>query len=141
MTEESVVTWHSGTRQGPGTVLYIEDNVSNLHLMQRVVQHRPGVELLHAADGHSGLSVLRERHPDLVFLDLHLPDVPGEEVLRQILAEPSTCDISVVVLSADATPGQRKRLLAGGAVAYLTKPLDITEVLQVLDRELRAADK
>ena len=121
---------------GVGTILYIEDNLSNVSLMQRLIKRRPGVELLHAVDGRSGVALVRERRPDLVFLDLHLPDAPGEEVLRQIWEDPDTRDTPVAVLSADATPAQRRRLIASGAMTYLTKPFDIAEVLHVIDRTL-----
>jgi PAS domain S-box-containing protein len=117
-----------------GLVLYIEDNRSNLELMERLLALRPGIELAHAPDGGTGLTVVRDRRPDLVLLDLHLPDVPGEEVLRQIWADPATRRVPVAVLSADATPAQKRRLLAAGAIAYLTKPFDIADVLQLVDR-------
>jgi signal transduction histidine kinase len=120
-----------------GTVLYIEDNASNVRLMEVVLSKRPGVTMLHAADGERGLELLREQRPDLVFLDLHLPKVTGQEVLRRIWQDPATRGIPVVVLSADATPAQTRRLLASGATAYLTKPVDIREVFTVLDLVLR----
>jgi signal transduction histidine kinase/CheY-like chemotaxis protein len=122
-----------------GTILYIEDNLSNVRLMERLVKRRPGVTLLHARDARSGLEMLGERRPQLIFLDLHLPDAPGEEVLRQIWENPQTRDIPVAVLSADATPAQRRRLLACGARAYMTKPFDIAEVLQFIDDTLAQA--
>ena len=103
-----------------GTVLYIEDNLSNLTLMQRLIKRRPNVQLLEAREGGTGVSMVRERRPDLVFLDIHLPDCPGEEVLRQIWEDPATRTIPVVVLSADATPAQKRRLLASGATAVST---------------------
>lgn len=119
-----------------GVVLYIEDNASNLRLMERLLARRPGVELLHAPNGRTGLSVVRDRRPDLVLLDLHLPDLRGEEVLRQIWENPNTRQIPVAVLSADATPAQKRLLLAAGAIAYLTKPFDIGEILRQVDRIL-----
>jgi len=72
-------------------------------------------------------------------LDLHLPDIGGGEVLRRLRADPHTTHLPVVVLSADATPGQTKRLLAAGASQYLTKPLDVTRFLAVVDQLLQAA--
>lgn len=120
----------------PGLVLYVEDNVSNLRLMERLLQSRPSITLLHALDGETGLRLTRERRPDLVLLDLHLPDLPGEEVLRQLWADPDLRRIPVAVLSADATPGQMRRVLASGASAYLTKPLDLKHVLEVIERLL-----
>jgi CheY-like chemotaxis protein len=121
---------------GAGTVLYIEDNVANVRLMQRVLQRRPGVKLVHAAEGQLGVDMARDHRPDLILLDLHLPDLPGEEVLRRLWEDPLLRLIPVAVLSADATPSQTRRLLAAGATAYLTKPLDVAEVLQLIDDRL-----
>lgn len=119
-----------------GTVLYVEDNLSNLHLMRRLLARRPGVELLHAPDGRTALAMLRERRPDLILLDLHLPDGPGEDVLRRVWENPATRSIPVAVLSADATPAQRRRLIACGARTYITKPIDIGEVFKLIDDAL-----
>ena len=122
-----------------GTVVYVEDNLPNLRLMERLLANRPGVELLHAPDGLTGLTLVRARRPNLVLLDLHLPGIVGEEVLRQIWDDPETRAIPVAVLSADATQAQQRRLLAAGAIAYLTKPFDIGEVLRLVDRTLSRA--
>jgi CheY-like chemotaxis protein len=119
-----------------GTVLCIEDNLQNLRLMQRLLARRPGVRLAHAPDGAQGLAYIREHRPRLVFLDLHLPDMHGEEVLRQVTADPLTRGTAVVVLSADATPSQQRRLMAEGASNYITKPFDVREVLRVIDTVL-----
>jgi PAS domain S-box-containing protein len=116
-----------------GTLLYIEDNLTNLHLMQRVVARRPGIRLLHAPQGRMGLELARTRHADLVLLDLHLPDMSGMEVLGQLRADPTTSDVPVYIVSADATAGQVLRMRSAGAVGYLTKPLDIRRVLGLLD--------
>ena len=119
-----------------GMVVYIEDNSSNVRLMEQLLSRRPGVQLLHAPDGYSGLSMVKEHRPGLVLLDLHLPGMPGEEVLRHIWESPEMRSIPVAVLSADATQAQQRRLLAAGAIAYLTKPFDIGEVLRLVDRTL-----
>lgn len=116
-----------------GTVLYIEDNRSNIRLLERLLARRRGVRLLASASGEEGVVIARAEHPDLILLDLHLPDVPGDEVLRRLWAHPSTRGIPVAVLSADATTRQSQRLLAAGAVAYLTKPLELTRLLKLLD--------
>ena len=116
-----------------GTVLYIEDNLSNFRLVERTLALRANVRLLPAMLGGLGLDLAREHRPDLVLLDLHLPDMSGDELLARLRADPTTREIPVVVLSADATPGQVERLLASGARAYLTKPLDIGQFLAVVD--------
>jgi PAS domain S-box-containing protein len=115
------------------TVLYIEDNMSNLRLVERVLGRRPGVRLISAMRPELGLELASEHHPDLVLLDLHLPDMPGEVVLRRLQANPKTADIPVVILSADARSGLIQRLLEQGARAFLTKPLDVKEFLELLD--------
>jgi len=116
------------------TVLYIEDNLSNLQLVDRVVSRRGGVTLISAMRPMLGLDLAREHDPDLVLLDLHLPDIPGEEVLRRLRSDPRTAGIPVVILSADARPSLIKRLLGAGARAFLTKPLDVAELLGLLDQ-------
>lgn len=116
-----------------GRILYIEDNVSNVILMERLLSRRPGLVLRHAPDGRSGLDLLAAERPDLVILDLHLSDMPGEEVLRRIWENRDTRGIPVVVLSADATPFSQRRLRASGAIGYLTKPFEIADVLRLID--------
>ena len=120
-----------------GTVLYIEDNLSNLRLLERIVARRPGVTLLSAMQGTRGLELARDHRPDLIILDLHLPDMPGTDVLARLLTDPKTKAIPVVILSADATAGQISRLVDQGARAYLTKPLDVRELLSLIDDILR----
>ena len=119
-----------------GTVLYIEDNVSNQRLMERVIARRPGVRLLMAVNATSGVEMARANLPDLILLDLHLPDLSGSEVLLRLREDPRTKGIPIAVLSADATASQPRRLIAAGAVAYLAKPLNIAEVLKLIDERL-----
>jgi len=114
------------------TVLLIEDTLSNLNLVERLLSRWPGVTLIPAMQGRLGLELARQYHPDLVLLDLHLPDLSGERVLSELKADPATRDISVIVVSADATAGQVERLKAAGAIEYLTKPLDVRQFLSVV---------
>jgi CheY-like chemotaxis protein len=114
-------------------VLYIEDNLANLALLQRIVVEREGIEIIPAMQGRLGLELAREHQPAVVLLDLHLPDISGDEVLQQLRDDPATAGIPVVMISADATPGQVQRLLNTGALAYLTKPIDVGQLLQILD--------
>ncbi|HKP99991.1 MAG TPA: ATP-binding protein, partial [Actinomycetes bacterium] len=115
------------------TVLYIEDNLSNLQLVERVLSRRPGVRLISAMRPQLGLELAAEHDPDLILLDLHLPDMPGQEVFRRLQAEPRTANVPVVVLSADARPTLIKELLSQGIRAFLTKPLDVKELLELLN--------
>jgi signal transduction histidine kinase/ActR/RegA family two-component response regulator len=137
-----------GVRRAPTwkrsvTMLYIEDNLSNLKLIERVLLGRP-VRVLAAMQGPLGLDLAREHAPDIVLVDLHLPGMDGEEVLARLRQEPRTATTPVIVLSADATPGRIERLLASGAEAYLTKPLDVDKFLwlvdDILERETGGAD-
>jgi CheY-like chemotaxis protein len=115
------------------TVLYIEDNLSNLQLVERVLNRRPGIRLISAMRPQLGLDLAAEHDPDLILLDLHLPDMPGQEVLRRLRAQAATANVPVVILSADARPALINELLAQGVRAFLTKPLDVKELLELLD--------
>jgi PAS domain S-box-containing protein len=121
---------------GVRTVLYLEDNLSNLRLVERILERRPDLRLISAMQGRLGLELAREHRPDVVLLDLHLPDISGEEALRSLRARPETRRIPVIAISADATSTSAKRLLSRGARDYLTKPLDIQRFLEVLDDAL-----
>ena len=122
--------------QHAGTILYIEDNVSNLRLIEMLLETRPGILLLSAMQGQLGLELARARQPDLILLDLHLPDLPGWDVLSQLQADERTRDIPTVIISADATPGQVARLLEAGACEYLTKPIDVVQLMQTFSEHL-----
>jgi CheY-like chemotaxis protein len=121
-------------------ILYIEDNFSNVTLVDQMLAERPAIELMTAMQGRVGLELARQHTPDLILLDLHLPDIPGWQVLAQLKADQLTRGIPVVVISADATSPQIKRLLSAGARAYLTKPLDIPEFFRVIDEALAPAE-
>jgi len=124
------------------TVLYVEDNPSNLQLVERVLGQRSGVRLLAASRGELVQDLVRQHRPDLVLLDLHLPGIDGEEVLRRLQGDAATAGLPVVVVSADVTrSGNRERLLAAGAAEYLTKPLDVPHFLNVIDGLLAVAHR
>lgn len=119
-----------------GLVLYVEDNLSNVRLLQRILQRRPGVELLHASTGATGVEIARLRRPDVILLDMHLPDTTGADVLALLAGDPRTRDIPKVIVTADATPGLARRLEDAGALACMTKPLNVPAMLQMIDRLL-----
>jgi PAS domain S-box-containing protein len=121
-------------------ILYIEDNFSNVTLVEQMLAERPALELMTAMQGRVGLELARKHAPDLILLDLHLPDLPGWQVLAQLKSDHATRDVPVVVISADATAPQIKRLLSAGAHAYLTKPLDIAEFFRIVDQALSPAE-
>ena len=115
------------------TVLYIEDNLSNIRLLERIFERRPSVTLLVATLGSSGIDVALTTRPDLILLDLHLPDMNGEDVLRRLRSEPATAQTPIVIVSADATAGSPKRMTGLGATDFVTKPFDIQRLLDLVD--------
>ena len=119
---------------GGPTVLCIEDNPSNYTLVEQVLEAtRPNIRLRGAMRGELGLDMARMHQPDLILLDLQLPDVHGDDLLQRLQADTQTCDIPVIMVTADATAGQSRRLLDLGAQAYLTKPLNIAAFLSAID--------
>ena len=118
------------------TVLSIEDNPSNVRLIESILVRRPSLTLVNAVTGKAGLDLARTMKPDLILLDLNLPDVSGAEVLLQLRNEASMTEVPVVVISADATAGQIRSLLNLGARDYLTKPIDVQRFLSVVDAVL-----
>jgi len=132
-TQSPVLAESNGTT---GTILYIEDNPANVRLIERALERRPGIRLVSAMLGRLGVDLAREHRPDLILLDLHLPDGPGEDVLAALGSDPRTAAIPVVVVSADATPGQLERLRAAGARDYLSKPFEMGQLFDLVDGAL-----
>jgi PAS domain S-box-containing protein len=126
--------------QRAATILYIEDNLANLSLIESVIGAWPGIELMSALQGRMGLELAQRHAPDLILLDLHLPDLRGDEVLRRLKQDPATRDIPVVIITADAMPDTGPGMVALGAAAYLTKPLDLDAFLDTLDRLLAGSE-
>ena len=131
--DPAIVGMDEHHRAMSGTVLYIEDNPSNMKLMEGILAHAPGMRLLTAMQGSVGLDLAREHRPDIVLLDVQLPDTSGDEVLRRLKTDPATGEIPVVMVSADATQGQIERTLLGGAHEYLSKPFDVRRLLEVIE--------
>jgi CheY-like chemotaxis protein len=125
-----------GQTREPADLLYIEDNLANLTLVETFLEFRPGWRIVPALQGGIGVELARQTPPDLVLLDLHLPDINGEEVLRRLRADERTADIPIIIISADATRTTLARLQAAGADAYLTKPLNMDEFLDTIEHHL-----
>ncbi len=121
----------------PLTFLYIEDNASNLGVMETLTKEMPQVRLLTAIQGSIGLELARQHRPDLILLDLHLPDIQGDEVFQELQSHPKTRSIPVIIVSADATRKQIDKLLAAGVKRYITKPFDVKDLVNVLETVLR----
>jgi len=124
----------------PRRLLYIEDNTASRALLEQLVAHRGGFEVVAAGTVTDGLDLARRTDPETVLLDLHLPDGSGEDVVRALHADPRTASIPVVVLTADATPERRKTLLDMGVQAYLTKPVDAAALFVALESVTRPGD-
>lgn len=125
-------------------VLYIEDNLSNVSLVERMLAFSPSIELITATEGGAGLQIALDESPDLILLDLNLPDMGGQGVLTRIRSHPRTAHTPVAIISADVSQSQVERLLAAGAQAYLTKPLDVrvflSKVYELLQEEREPKD-
>jgi signal transduction histidine kinase/ActR/RegA family two-component response regulator len=115
------------------SVLYIEDNPANVELVTQFLRSKPNIRLRSETSGRAGLESAARDMPDIILLDLHLPDIHGDQVLSELKAEPATAAIPVIVLSADASRAVVHRLLASGALAYLTKPIELAELGTLLD--------
>jgi PAS domain S-box-containing protein len=113
-------------------VLYIEDDPANTELVQQILERRALADLVCERSGRSGIRSAQSQRPDAVLLDMHLPEMNGEHVLAELTADERTSTIPVIVLSADALPARIDRLLAAGAAAYLTKPIDMHQLVQTV---------
>jgi CheY-like chemotaxis protein len=121
-----------------GRVLYIEDDEVNRVLMEAYLALRPNVELVMAVDGKSGIHAALTTAPDVVLIDMSLPDMHGLDVLRALRSSPQGRPLPCIAISADAMPEDIAAARAAGMDAYLTKPLGIAQLLSTLDATLSA---
>ena len=125
-------------RRTRGTVLYIDDNPANVRLVARLIEQRPSLRFMSADLGQRGIDLARQHRPDLILLDLHLPDMEGGAVLRAIRQDPQLGQTPVIVLSAEAEADLPTQMLAAGAQGYLMRPLDFDQFFAAVDRSLPA---
>jgi hypothetical protein len=125
----------------PGRVLYIEDNPVNVLIVQELVARRGDLQFDSAADGSSGVGRAAEIGPDLVLVDMQLPDIDGLEVLRRLRSDPHTRSIPCIALSANAMPEDIERALQAGFADYWTKPLDFDRFRRSIDAMFGPASK
>ena len=121
-------------------VHYVEDNETNVEVMRGILAQRPQVEMQVSITGLDGLAAIRARRPDLILLDMHLPDISGMELLRHFKQDPLIGAVPVVVVSADALTQQIEAAFEAGATHYLTKPVSVSELLGVVDDLLERMD-
>ncbi len=120
----------------PALVLYIEDNPVNVLLVEQLLARWPQIRFVHADDGHGGLTLARRLLPDLVLLDMQLPDMHGTAVLAALRADPATASLAVVSLSASDLPEDAAIAREAGALEYWTKPIDVASFHKDLIRVL-----
>jgi len=125
--------------QAPGAnsrVLYIEDNPANLLLMHKIIALRKNMVLLEAVNAESGLLIAENQQPDVILLDINLPGMDGYEALRRLRENPVTQAIPVVAVSANAMLKDVEKVRAAGFNDYITKPVDVKNLLAILNRLL-----
>jgi len=125
---------------GQHTLLYVEDNSANLKLVQQIIARHPDLQLLTAETGNHGIEVAHEQLPDLILMDINLPDINGFDVLKVLRADPATAHILVIALSANAMPLDIERARRAGFFRYLTKPINIHDFMSALDEALEFAE-
>ncbi len=133
-TEPSIPYEQLKSESASGTILYIEDNLANLALIEHFLRRRPEIRLITALQGSIGLELAAQHQPDLIMLDVHLPDMNGFDVLQRLRTAQQSAHIPVAILSADATKTQMNHFLSAGAIEYLTKPLELDRLLSLIDR-------
>jgi len=130
---------HRGSR--PHTLLYVEDNPANLKLVEQIIARHPEIRLLTAVDGNSGIEIARGSLPDLILMDINLPDINGFEALKILRSEPATAQIPVIAVSASAMPLDVERGLKAGFFRYLTKPIKVTKFMEAMDEAMIFAEQ
>jgi len=118
------------------TLLYVEDNLANLELVQEFMARRPTIRLLSALDGNKGIQLARANRPDVILMDINLPGISGLEALKILREDPATAHIPVLALSANAMARDIEKGLKAGFNEYLTKPLKVAQFMEALDKAL-----
>jgi CheY-like chemotaxis protein len=118
------------------TLLYVEDNPANLSLVERLIARRPELRLLTALAGRLGIEMARQHQPEVILMDINLPDLNGIDALHAIRNDPASAHIPVIAISADAMPHDIVRGLQAGFFEYLTKPILVKEFTETLNKAL-----
>jgi two-component system cell cycle response regulator DivK len=118
------------------TILIVEDNEKNMKLVRDILQHR-GHQTIEAVTGTDGVRLARERHPDLVLMDIQLPDIDGIEALRRIRGDASLDIVPVVAVSASVMPDEQQKIVRSGFDAFITKPITLKPFVETVDRFLK----
>jgi len=122
------------------TLLYVEDNPANLTLVEQILSRYSDLKLITAITGKSGVETAKSSQPDVILMDINLPDFNGFEALKRLHLDPATSNIPVMALSASAMPRDIKKGLEAGFFRYITKPIKVNEFIASLDLALEFAD-
>jgi two-component system cell cycle response regulator DivK len=114
-------------------VLIVEDNDKNMKLARDVLQAK-GYSTLEAVTGEDGVRIAKEKHPDLVLMDIQLPGISGIDALKELRGDAQTAKIPVAALTASVTPTDRSQIAAAGFDAFLSKPINLKEFLETVKR-------
>jgi CheY-like chemotaxis protein len=125
----------------PRTLLYVEDNIANLKLVEQIVGRRRDVRLLSAGNATLGIEIARASLPDVILMDINLPGINGYQALEILQKDPTTAHIPVLAISANAMMGDIKKGLEAGFFRYLTKPIHVSEFMEAMDAVLEVARK
>ena len=120
-----------------GTLLYVEDNPANLELVEQIIARRTDLRLLSAAEGSIGIEFARAYQPDVILMDINLPGISGIDAMRVLRADPSTAQIPIIALSANAVPRDIAKALDAGFFSYITKPIKVEHFMQTLDAAMK----
>jgi len=118
-----------------GRILIVEDNMDSYELV-RFILERYGYEAFLAVNGRDGVDAAIKQKPDLILMDLSLPEMDGWEATRLVKANQATKNIPIIALTAHALPGDRQRALDAGCDGYITKPIDLAELVRAVDQAL-----
>ncbi|MDR3573207.1 MAG: response regulator [Anaerolineaceae bacterium] len=119
-----------------GHILVIEDNLDNLELVSFLLE-RGGFQIIKATDGRSGLEIARSTQPDLILMDLTIPEIDGWHLAQQLKQDPATVNIPLLAMTAHILPGDRKKAMDSGCDGYITKPLDIPNLIPTLEKYIK----
>ncbi len=123
------------------TVLYVEDNPANMKLVEQIIARRPDLRLLSAVTGTAGIELAHANQPDVILMDINLPDISGIDALRLLRKDPATAHIPIVAVSANAMPHDIEKGLQEGFFRYITKPIKVSEFMDTLNTALEFAEK
>jgi PAS domain S-box-containing protein len=129
----------SGARER--LLLYVEDNPANLKLVEQIIARRPDLRLLSAVTGNHGIEIARANQPEVILMDINLPDISGIDVLGVLRKDPATAHIPVVAISANAMPHDIEKGMQAGFFRYLTKPIKVNEFMDTVNAALDLVEK